>query len=84
MTSAGAFFHFRPFDHMDMLQFRTVMMITGETVHSRYFSEDAFDAALGPKELVVVPGAGHVALYDRVDLIPWDKLAERFTKTLAA
>jgi uncharacterized protein len=35
-----------------------------------------------PKELLIVPGADHVDLYDRLDKIPFDKLAEFFTKNL--
>jgi NAD(P)-dependent dehydrogenase (short-subunit alcohol dehydrogenase family) len=42
--------------------------------HSREFSVDAYKRPAAPKELVWVRGAGHVDLYDRVDLIPWDKL----------
>jgi hypothetical protein len=46
------------------------------------FSEDADELAAEPKELYVVPGAGHVDLYDKTDLIPFDKLEELFTKDL--
>src|SRR5205809_3861280 len=38
------------------------------------FSEHAFKKASEPKELFVVPNAGHVDLYDRVEVIPWKKL----------
>jgi uncharacterized protein len=38
--------------------------------------------ASGPKQLLIVPGADHVDLYDRMDKIPFDKLAEFFTKSL--
>jgi hypothetical protein len=44
----------------------------------------AYGKASEPKELVVVPGAGHVDLYDRVKLIPWDKLRSFFTQSLAS
>jgi len=55
-----------------------VLMIHGEKAHSRYFSEDAFKKLQGNnKELVIIPGANHVDLYDRMDVIPFDKL-ERF------
>jgi hypothetical protein len=49
----------------------------------RYFAEDAYELAAEPKELHVVPNAGHVDLYDKTDLIPFDKLEEFFTKNLA-
>ena len=42
----------------------------------------AFAGASGSKELFIVPGAGHVDLYDRVNLIPWDKLTSFFTQHL--
>ncbi len=61
----------------------TVLLVTGENAHSRHFSEQAFEHATEPKELLVVPGAGHVDLYDRVDLIPWEGLDTFFNKHLA-
>ena len=45
-------------------------------------SEDAYKRAGDPKELVIVPGAGHVDLYDRVNLIPFAKLTEFFRSNL--
>jgi len=62
---------------------RPVLLIHGEKAHSRYFSETAYAAAAEPKELVIVPGANHVDLYDRVDVIPFDKLQSFFTEHLA-
>jgi fermentation-respiration switch protein FrsA (DUF1100 family) len=58
------------------------MLIAGENAHSLYYSEDAYKAADEPKELVVVPGADHCALYDQKDKIPFEKLDEFFTKNL--
>lgn len=63
---------------------RPVLFIHGEKAHSRYFSEDAFAAAAEPKELMIIPGASHVDLYDRMDMIPFDKLASFFGEHLAA
>ena len=59
-----------------------MLFITGDSAHSREFSEDAYRLAGEPKELLIVPGAGHVDLYDRVNLIPWDKLTSFFTEHL--
>jgi uncharacterized protein len=59
-----------------------MLFITGETAHSREFSEEAYKLAAQPKELYVVPGAGHVDLYDRTNLIPFDKLTEFFARNL--
>jgi fermentation-respiration switch protein FrsA (DUF1100 family) len=61
---------------------RPVLLIHGEQAHSRYFSETAYQAAAEPKELLIIKGANHVDLYDRVDVIPFDKLASFFTNNL--
>jgi uncharacterized protein len=73
-TSDGALMQFYPFEHVDTISPRPILFIAGERANSRYFSEEAFGLAATPKELLLVPGAGHVDLYDRVDMIPWDKL----------
>ena len=59
-----------------------MLFITGDQAHSKEFSEEAYQLASQPKELVIVPGAGHVDLYDRVNLIPWEKLNTFFNKNL--
>ncbi len=61
-----------------------VLMIHGEKAHSRYFSEDAFKMLKGDnKELVIIPNASHVDLYDdRAGLIPYDKIESFFRKYL--
>ena len=61
---------------------RPILFIHGEKAHSRYFSETAYAAAAEPKELLIIPGANHVDLYDQVNVIPFDKLTEFFTKNL--
>ncbi len=63
---------------------RPMLLIAGENAHSRYFSEDAHAAAAGPKELMIIPGANHVDLYDRMDVIPFDKLQSFFAEHLSA
>jgi fermentation-respiration switch protein FrsA (DUF1100 family) len=62
---------------------RPVLFIHGEKAHSRYFSETAFAAAAEPKELMIIPGASHVDLYDRKDVIPFDRITEFFGQYLA-
>lgn len=59
-----------------------VLMIHGEKAHSRYFSEDAFKKLTGDnKELMIIPGASHVDLYDnQAGVIPYDKI-EAFFRT---
>ncbi|MEO5585593.1 MAG: alpha/beta hydrolase, partial [Flavobacteriales bacterium] len=61
---------------------RPMLFITGDHAHSREFSEEAYKLAAEPKELYIVPNAGHVDLYDRTDLIPLDKLSGFFTQYL--
>lgn len=61
---------------------RPILFIHGEKAHSLYFSETAYAAAAQPKELHIVPNASHVDLYDRIDIIPFDKLTDFFTQNL--
>jgi hypothetical protein len=61
---------------------RPVLFIHGEKAHSRYFSETAFAAAAEPKELMIIPGAVHTDLYDRTNIIPFDKITVFFTRNL--
>src|SRR5437867_10821674 len=82
LSSNVKFMNFYPFADIDTISPRPMLFIAGETAHSREFSEEAYKLAGEPKELVIVPGAGHVDLYDRVNLIPWDKLTSFFTEHL--
>jgi fermentation-respiration switch protein FrsA (DUF1100 family) len=84
LTSNVKFMNFYPFNDIETISPRPMLFITGDQAHSREFSEDAYKRAAEPKELVYVPGAGHVDLYDRVNLIPWDKLEAFFSRHLAA
>lgn len=60
-----------------------VLMIHGEKAHSRYFSEDAFKKLKGDnKELMIIPGANHVDLYDNLKFIPFDKIEHFFNEYL--
>ena len=82
LTSNVKFMNFYPFNDIETISPRPMLFITGDKAHSREFSEDAYKRAAEPKELTIVPGAGHVDLYDRVNLIPWDKLSSFFGKHL--
>lgn len=56
-----------------------VLIIHGEKAHSRYLGEDAFKLLKGNnKELMIIPGATHVDLYDNFEKIPFDKMEEFF------
>lgn len=82
LTSNVKFMNFYPFNDIETISPRPMLFITGEKAHSREFSEEAYRLAAEPKELVIVPGAGHVDLYDRTGLIPFPKLEEFFKKNL--
>lgn len=60
-----------------------VLVIHGEKAHSVYFSQDAFKKLKGDnKELMIIPGAVHTDLYDKPDVIPFDKIEEFFQTNL--
>jgi uncharacterized protein len=62
LSSNVKFMNFYPFTDIETISPRPMLFITGEISHSREFSEEAYKLAGQPKELVVVPGAGHVDL----------------------
>ena len=82
LTSNVKFMNFYPFNNIETISPRPLLLITGANAHSREFSEDAYQRAAEPKELVIIPNAGHVDLYDRVDLIPFAKLTTFFKRHL--
>ncbi len=82
LTSTVKFMNFYPFNDIETISPRPLLFITGDQAHSKEFSEDAYKRAAEPKELYVIPGAGHVDLYDRVNLIPFDKLTSFFKANL--
>ncbi|MHA3770510.1 alpha/beta hydrolase [Verrucomicrobiota bacterium sgz303538] len=82
LSSNVKFMNFYPFTDIETISPRPMLFITGKTAHSREFSEEAYRLAGEPKELFIVPNAGHVDLYDRVQLIPFDKLTSFFTQHL--
>lgn len=60
-----------------------VLMIHGEKAHSCYFSRDAFTKLQGQnKELLIIPDAVHTDLYDRMDVIPFEKIEQFFVENL--
>ena len=90
VNSNGAWLITNPISFMNMpilsyvkeISPKPMLMIAGENAHSRYFSEDIFKIANEPKELVIIPNAVHVDLYDKVDVIPFDKLSSFFKTNL--
>jgi fermentation-respiration switch protein FrsA (DUF1100 family) len=90
VNSNGAWLVTNPLSFMNMplltyikeISPRPMLIIAGENAHSRYFSEDIFKMAAEPKELLIIPNAVHVDLYDKVDIIPFDKLETFFEQHL--
>jgi fermentation-respiration switch protein FrsA (DUF1100 family) len=82
LSSNVRFMNFYPFEDIETISPRPMLFITGDQAHSREFSEEAYQLAAEPKQLMIVPGAGHVDLYDRVDLIPFDTLTTFFRNNL--
>ena len=76
------------FINMPILQYSgeirsAVLMIHGEKAHSCYFSRDAFAKLTGDnKELLIIPGAVHTDLYDRKDVIPFDRIGRFLCENL--
>jgi fermentation-respiration switch protein FrsA (DUF1100 family) len=81
-TTPMSFFGFPMHANLEMLSPRPVLLVAGENAHSRHYSEDVHAKASGPTELVLVPGADHVDLYDRMGTIPFGKLTDFFVKSL--
>lgn len=82
-TTPMSFFGFPLTTNIDLLAPRKALLVAGADAHSRYYSEDVQKSAPGTIDLLIVPGADHVDLYDRKDRIPFDKLDEFFTTNLA-
>lgn len=65
-----------------------VLIIHGEKAHSCYFSRDAYANMMKDnpnpenKELLIIPGAVHTDLYDKLDVIPFDKMAAFFQNAM--
>lgn len=90
LNSNGAWLVTNPISFMNMpiltyvkeISPRPMLLIAGENAHSRYFSEDIFKEANEPKELIIIPNAVHVDLYDKLEVIPFNKLDDFFKKYL--
>lgn len=80
MTSNLPFLNFKFFEYAGELE-NAVMVLHGEKAHSFYFGKDVYALLKGDnKEFVVIPGANHTDLYDRIDIIPFDDISAFFIK----
>lgn len=82
ITSTLPFVNFTLLDRAPEIR-SAVMILHGENAHSRYFGEDAFKKLKGDnKELRIIPGASHCDLYDNLEKIPFDDLADFYNRNL--
>ena len=82
ITSSLSFLNAKLLAYADEIE-SAVLVVHGEKAHSRYFGETAFKKLKGDnKELMIIPGASHCDLYDQLDIIPFDKIAEFYRKNL--
>ncbi|MFC6324111.1 alpha/beta hydrolase [Companilactobacillus baiquanensis] len=82
LTSFVKLLNFYSLSDIETVSPRPLLFVAGENAISLGFSEDAYNAASEPKELYKVKGAGHVDLYDRTELIPFEKLNDFFKNSL--
>lgn len=80
-TTPQSFLAFPQYAHIEEM-ITPVLAVTGEKAHSRYFSEQAHERVKSAKEIIVVPDATHVDLYDKKDKIPFEAISEFFHKNL--
>jgi fermentation-respiration switch protein FrsA (DUF1100 family) len=82
ITSSLSFLNMPILQYSDEIR-SAVLLVHGEKAHSCYFSKDAFKKLIGDnKELMIIPDAVHIDLYDQVDIIPFDKIAEFINKNI--
>lgn len=82
ITSAFSLMNMPILTYIKEISPRPVLIIAGQNAHSRYFSEDVYEIAAEPKELMIIPNAVHVDLYDKLEVIPFDKLQAFFHDNL--
>lgn len=76
------FMNFHPFIDIDSISPRPILFVVGDAAPSRTYTDTAYKMAAEPKELVEIKGANRIDLYDRTELIPWDKLVSFFNTNL--
>lgn len=84
VSTSTSLLNTRLFTYADEIE-NAVLMIHGDKAHSCYMTKDAFKRLKGDnKELLLIPGAVHTDLYDRKDIIPFDKIEEFMRRYLNA
>ena len=82
LTTFAKLLNFYSLADIETIAPRPLLFVAGDHAMSLNFSQDAYAQAAEPKELYQVKGAGHVDLYDRTELIPFDKLSSFFNRNL--
>ncbi|SCB82509.1 alpha/beta hydrolase [Weissella bombi] len=81
-TSPWSYYNFSLQQKISEIAPRPTLIVTGEKAHSRHMAEKSYEYLHEPKELVIVPNATHVDLYDQMTLIPFDKFESFFKGNL--
>lgn len=82
VTSTLAFLNAPILAYSDEIR-SAVLIVHGEKAHSRYMGEDAFKKLKGDnKQLLIVPGANHTDLYDKIETIPFDQIEQFYQNNL--
>ena len=81
-TSLGAQMAFFPFEQIETISPRPLLLIAGSEADTLYFSQNAYEKAKEPKELLIIPGATHIDLYYRPEFVP--QVADKLTQFFAA
>ncbi|MDT3959880.1 hypothetical protein [Staphylococcus kloosii] len=77
-TTLYSFFAFDLNNHLELLNNKQIFLIAGENAHSRYHSETIAELILHNTELTIIPEADHCDLYNKKNLIPFDKIEAFF------
>ena len=83
-TSLGLQMAFFPFEQVETISPRPLLMIAGSGADTMYFSQEAIEKAKQPNELFIIPGATHIDLYDKPEYVPQvvAKLNDFYSKNL--
>jgi fermentation-respiration switch protein FrsA (DUF1100 family) len=75
---------FFPFADMQAISPRPLLLIAGSEADTLYFSQDAYERATEPKELMIIDGASHIDLYHKAEYVPTvaSKLADFYHQHL--
>jgi uncharacterized protein len=77
-TSLGLQMAFFPFEQIETISPRAILMIAGSEADTLYFSKNAYEKAKEPKELFTVPGATHIDLYYKPEYV--SQIVEKLTR----